>query len=167
MTIGRKEVRYDAPSQACRGTCWRRGARVCGERGSSPTQSLAATGVVADATVASTRTADGITFVVLNGVVTSNGTLTGEYVGVSKQVIRGDTGVDIIVYTFTGSTPCGTGSFVIRGGGKLTTSRPRTDTESGHFVSVADSSDTIGIHVNIDFTRVGLDLTFTGTYRCT
>ena len=81
-------------------------------------------------------------------------------------MIRGDTGVDIIVYTFTGSTPCGTGSFVIRGGGKLT-EQTSTDNESGHFVSVADSSDTIGIHVNIDFTRVGLDLTFTGTYRCT
>ena len=44
--------------------------------GAAPPSPLAATGVVADATVASTRTADGITFVVLNGVVTSNGTLT-------------------------------------------------------------------------------------------
>ena len=136
--------------------------------GAAPPAPVSATGgVVPDFTITTTHTADGNTFQDVRGTVTSNGTLTGAYVGVTSQRIRGDTGTEILVFTFTGSTPCGTGSFDIRGSGKLINEQAPIDTETGRFTSVDDSSNTIGIHVNIDFTRVGLDLTFTGTYHCT
>jgi hypothetical protein len=131
-----------------------------------PTQ-FTSSAVVTSAIVASSRAADGNTFYVVDGTIPSTGTLSGTFVGVSQQVVFADgSGGDHVKYTFTGSTPCGSGSFEISGAGKLYGENQPVDSETGHFTSVDNASNTIGIHVDVDFTRVGNDLTFTGTYHC-
>jgi hypothetical protein len=98
-----------------------------------------------------------------DAAVSSSGTVTGTYLGGGHQTIFGNgTAVDQFRFVFTGSTPCGPGSFTMSGTGRITAD----DVETGHFTTADASSNTAGIHVDIDFVRVGSDFTFTGAYHC-
>jgi hypothetical protein len=138
-----------------------------GSTGATPPQPLTGSGVLTSFNVTDSRTAGPNTILHFTATITSTGTLTGTYVGQGLNVIYPDGRVTVTyTYTFTGSSPCGTGSFEISGVGPGAAS----GIEAGHYTSVDDASNTIGIHVNIDFS---IDLnaqnpvySFTGTYNC-
>jgi hypothetical protein len=106
------------------------------------------------------RGADGNLLNRYDAAVATTGITTGTYVGAGHTTTFKDgSAVDHFKYVFTGSTPCGTGSFTNSGGGSVTAD----NVETGHFTTVDDSTNTARIHIDVDFVRVG---GVTGTYRC-
>jgi hypothetical protein len=102
-------------------------------------------------------------------LLTSTGTFTGTYRGVGHANSHADGSTeDHFTYTATGSTPCETGTFVIKGNAFFPAG---VAVETGHFTTVDDATNTAHIHIDSDFVHTGPGnpgdpLSFSGTYHC-
>ena len=112
---------------------------------------------------ATSRTADGNTFLDLSFVGVTTGTMTGTFTEMVTEAIHPDGSVTFKGSgTFTGTVPCGSGSynFQVEGQGTPTSL-------SGRFRSIDDAAATVTIHtVNTFMTTSPVTFVYSGMYTC-
>jgi hypothetical protein len=128
----------------------------------SPAQATGS-GTIAGGVTTVDRIADGNTFL----EVTASGTLTGTFTGAVtyhlKEVVHEDGSVNFHGFgTFTGTSPCGTGTTAFEDNGL----GPVTFIVTAHLTTVDQAESAANVHSVIDVAQVGPTFTYSGTLSC-
>ena len=138
---------------------------LAGTSAATPSQPFSGSSIVTSYTPTSDRDAGGNVIEEADATLVATGTFTGTFTGTVRSVNHADgTAVQHSNYTATGTTPCGSGAFDIVVNGPFNSSGIQT----GHFTTIDNSTNTAGIHADVDFVfdaSTGV-ATFTGTYHC-
>jgi hypothetical protein len=129
----------------------------------APPAQAAGSGTITGIAITLERIAGGNTFL----DVTASGALTGAFSGAItyrvEEVVHADGSINFHGFgTFTGTSPCGTGTtaFVDTGSG------PTTFVATAHLGTVDDAENTAALHAEIDVAQVFPTFTYSGTCHC-
>ena len=138
-------------------------AVVVGPTGAAPPQSAAGSALLTGGQILDVHAGGGNTHVdsLTNGVI--GGTLNGTLLLETHTVFHPNGNRTFHAFlTFTGSTPCGPGSFtaLAEGAGIIVA------VSEGHITSVAGDTNTANIHLELEFAQIGPTFTYSGTFHC-
>jgi hypothetical protein len=135
--------------------------------GAVPPQAVSGGGVESPPIVTNVRLADGNVFLEQFVSNTMTGTFNGTLAGEIRATLHPNTNADFHGFmTFTGTTPCGTGTVVFAVEGKGTVAPPTTFAFDVHFASVRGKGTLSNLHAVLDAAYVGFDYTYTGKVEC-
>ncbi len=130
--------------------------------GAAPPQPSSGAGTFAPPVLTNVREAGGNTFADVTQTGVISGTFDGTFVARGHLVIHKTGRANLQgTVTFTGVTPCGTGTVVFQAN-----NRTFNGVGTGHSNTVKHSTNTANIHAVSDLTVAGLSFTYSGTYHC-
>jgi len=129
----------------------------------TPPAQATGTGTISGVVITVERIADGNRFLDVTASGTLTGTFSGGFTYSLAEVVHEDGSVNFHGFgTFTGTTPCGTGTTAFEDNG----SGPATFIVTGHLAKVDQAESTAKVHSVIDFAQVGPTFTYSGTFSC-
>lgn len=129
----------------------------------TPLAQATGNGTITGGVITVERIADGNTFLDVTASGTLTGTLSGAITYHVEEVVHEDGSVNFHGFgTFTGTSPCGTGTTAFEDNG----SGPTRSIVTAHLGSVDQAESTAGVHAEIDVAQVFPTFTYSGTFHC-
>jgi hypothetical protein len=139
------------------------GLVVAAGAAATPPAQATGNGTITGVVITLERVADGNKFVEVTASAMLTGTFTGAVTYHLEEAVHEDGSVDFHGFgTFTGTSPCGTGTTAFEDNG----SGPATFIVTAHLATADHAESTASVHSVIDVSQVGPTFTYSGTVHC-